>query len=164
MTVNTTHEEAQDRLAAAKAEYTAARIEVERLDPDLKYDRQRWLVRKLDAAMRHLRDAEDYARLDANFQGMPTADRIRFIYEQITDDIYNGQSSKAGTFEETCFKAMGSNLTAIILEMHESPKTMRAQGVAVTDRKAFLAGVDALASKLGLTGLVQAEEERRRGT
>ena len=48
------------------------------------------LVRHLNAAVRRLRDAEDIARME--MPHMPTADRIRSIYEQITADVLEGQT------------------------------------------------------------------------
>lgn len=57
-----------------------------------------WQRRKLDAAIRHLRDLEDYFRLRgdetyADSPNMRRADRARGIYEQISDDYLNGRSS-----------------------------------------------------------------------
>lgn len=156
-----TQEEALDGLAKAEAEVEAYRVEVDRLDPDLNVDRTNWLVRKLDKAMRHLRDAEDLARLDPNFSRLPTADRIRFIYEQITEDVYKGSSSSSGAFEATLFKAWEQTLTAIMLELHEAPRDYRGNPVAPDRREEFLRGVDSLASRLGLRGLIDAAERRR---
>jgi hypothetical protein len=156
-----TYEEALDKAAKAEAELKVARIEADRLDPGKSPDRTNWLLPKLDAAVRHLRDAEDYARLNHNFERLPTADRIRFIYEQITEDIYNGSSSKPGHFEGVLFEAWGPTVTAIMLELHEAPKTMRGQPVSADDRDAFIAGADALAKRLGIQGLQNAQEARR---
>ncbi len=58
-----------------------------------------WLIQKLDSAVRHLRDIEDYNR--TSWEGLPErfvgsfqearADRARSIYEQITSDFYEGE-------------------------------------------------------------------------
>jgi hypothetical protein len=156
-----TQEEALDGLARAEAEVEAYRVEVDRLDPELNADRTNWLVRKLDKAMRHLRDAEDLARLDPNFSRLPTADRIRFIYEQITEDVYNGSSGSPGKFEGVLFKAWEPTLAAILLELHEVPRSYRGQPVSDEKREVFLLGVDSLASRLGVRGLIEAAEKRR---
>jgi hypothetical protein len=47
---------------------------------------------KLNAAARELRDAEDIARME--MPAWPTADRIRDIYEQVSEDVLNGKTSK----------------------------------------------------------------------
>ncbi len=57
-----------------------------------------WLRRKLDAAVRHLREIEDFNRIgdfppgtyEGSFQEAQ-ADRARSIYEQITSDFYEGK-------------------------------------------------------------------------
>lgn len=41
--------------------------------------------------MSALREAEDLARTGPVWQDMPTADRIRSIYEQITEDVLEGR-------------------------------------------------------------------------
>ena len=54
-----------------------------------------WQRRKLDAAIRHMRDLEDYFRLAGGVDESPNmirADRIRAIYEQISDDYLNGKT------------------------------------------------------------------------
>ncbi len=58
-----------------------------------------WLTQKLDRAVGHLRDIEDYYR--TSWEGLPErfvgsfhearADRARSIYEQITSDFYEGK-------------------------------------------------------------------------
>lgn len=49
------------------------------------------LRQRFNRAVRWLRDAEDIAR--SEMPGWPTADRIRDIHEQITDDLLNGRTS-----------------------------------------------------------------------
>jgi hypothetical protein len=49
------------------------------------------LVQPLNRAVRQLRDAEDIARIEMSH--MPTADRIRSIYEQIAADLLNGTTT-----------------------------------------------------------------------
>lgn len=54
-----------------------------------------WQRRKLDAAIRHMRDLEDYFRLAGGTDDSPNmirADRVRAIYEQISDDYLNGKT------------------------------------------------------------------------
>lgn len=46
---------------------------------------------RLNAAVRELRAAEDIARVE--MPAWPTADRIRDIYEQISDDLLNGKTT-----------------------------------------------------------------------
>jgi hypothetical protein len=55
--------------------------------PDVAYD----LRFRLNNAVRWLRRAEDIARVER--PGWPTADRIRDIYEQVSDDVLNGKVS-----------------------------------------------------------------------
>lgn len=52
---------------------------------------------RLKRAIRWLRDAEDIARV--NKPAWPTADRIRSIYEQITEDVLNGRTSLPSVLE-----------------------------------------------------------------
>lgn len=51
-------------------------------------DRAYDLRQRLNRAVRWLREAEDIARVE--MPAYPTADRIREIYEQITEDVLNG--------------------------------------------------------------------------
>jgi hypothetical protein len=53
---------------------------------DTAYD----LRQRLNHAVCWLREAEDIARLE--MPAWPTADRIREIYEQITEDVLNGKT------------------------------------------------------------------------
>ena len=46
-------------------------------------------------AMRHLRDAEDFARLDLRDDLL--ADAIRGVHEALTDDVLNGKTYKHST-------------------------------------------------------------------
>ena len=50
---------------------------------------KRWYREKLNEANRHLRDIEDYARLQHG--GMQLADRVRDIHEQVSKDLMNGK-------------------------------------------------------------------------
>ncbi len=54
-------------------------------------DRAHDLRQRLNRSVRWLREAEDIARVE--MPGWPTADRIRAIYEQITEDVLNGRTS-----------------------------------------------------------------------
>lgn len=54
---------------------------------DGRYD----LLQRLNRAVRWLREAEDIARLE--MPALPTADRIREIYEQVTEDVLNGKTT-----------------------------------------------------------------------
>lgn len=47
----------------------------------------------LNKATNALRDAEDLTRLTSIWDQTGTADRIRSIYEQITEDLSNGRTS-----------------------------------------------------------------------
>ena len=52
---------------------------------------QRWQRMKIDAAIRHLRDIEDYYRpMGDNIFAQARADRVRDIYEQLGDDYLYG--------------------------------------------------------------------------
>ena len=70
-----------------------ANLHIERFERDERNAPQvgmpHWLRQRLNAAMRHLRDAEDYARMQ--MPAWPTADRIRDIHEQLTFDVINGR-------------------------------------------------------------------------
>ena len=50
----------------------------------------------LKKAVRALRDAEDLARLNpwGIWENVPTADRIRSIYEQINEDVLEGSTAR----------------------------------------------------------------------
>ena len=68
-----------------------------------------WQRRKLDAAIRHLRDIEDHFRLGAGTPESPNmirADRARAIYEQISDDYLNGKTYRP-TMKERAVAAEG---------------------------------------------------------
>lgn len=54
---------------------------------DMAYD----LLQRMNKAVQWLREVEDIARM--GMPAWPTADRIREIYEQISDDVLNGRSS-----------------------------------------------------------------------
>lgn len=54
-------------------------------------DRAYDLRQRLNRAVRWLREAEDIARVE--MPAWPTADRIRSIYEQVTEDVLNGRES-----------------------------------------------------------------------
>jgi hypothetical protein len=54
-------------------------------------DRAYDLRQRFNRAVRWLREAEDIARTE--MPAWPTADRIRDIYEQITDDLLNGKTT-----------------------------------------------------------------------
>lgn len=61
------------------------------------HEEQYWQRRKLDAAIRHLRDIEDYYRTRGGLPegfNMIRADRARAIYEQISDDYLNGNAKR----------------------------------------------------------------------
>jgi hypothetical protein len=49
------------------------------------------LKQRLNKAVRYLREAEDMARIEQ--PAWPTADRIRTIYEQVSEDILNGRTT-----------------------------------------------------------------------
>jgi hypothetical protein len=55
------------------------------------------LRQRLNRAVRWLRDAEDIARIE--MPAWPTADRIRDIYEQISEDVLNGKTTKPPLLE-----------------------------------------------------------------
>ena len=55
------------------------------------------LKQRLNRAMRWLREAEDIARIE--MPGWPTADRIRDIYEQLSEDVLNGNLSRPPLLE-----------------------------------------------------------------
>jgi len=58
------------------------------------------LRQRLNRAMRWLREAEDIARIE--MPAWPTAaDRIRDIYEQLTDDVLNGRTDRPPHIAET---------------------------------------------------------------
>ena len=57
----------------------------------------RQALRKANAA---LRDAEDIARLAPMYRCLPTADRIRSIHEQVTEDVLNGRSTRKPLLEQ----------------------------------------------------------------
>jgi hypothetical protein len=50
------------------------------------------LRQHLNRAVRELRAAEDIARIE--MPAWPTADRIRDIYEQVSEDVLNGKTTK----------------------------------------------------------------------
>lgn len=52
-------------------------------------DRAYDLRQRLNRAVRWLREAEDIARIE--MPAWPTADRIRDIYEQVSEDVLNGK-------------------------------------------------------------------------
>lgn len=54
---------------------------------NIQYD----LRQRLNRGVRWLREAEDIARIE--MPGWPTADRIRDIYEQVSEDVLNGRTS-----------------------------------------------------------------------
>jgi hypothetical protein len=61
------------------------------------HEEQYWQRRKLNAAIQHLRDIEDYYRTrggDPEGFNMVRADRARAIYEQISDDYLNGKRNR----------------------------------------------------------------------
>lgn len=49
------------------------------------------MTMELKAAVRHLRAAEDIARLEMSYPKL--ADRIREIYEHASEDVLNGKST-----------------------------------------------------------------------
>ena len=56
-----------------------------------------WQRQKLDSAIRHLRDIEDFYRTRGGLgmsRNQVRADRARAIYEQITDDYLNGKMTR----------------------------------------------------------------------
>jgi hypothetical protein len=55
-------------------------------------DRAYDLRQRLNHAIQWLREAEDIARIE--MPAWPTADRIRDIYEQITEDVLNGKTTQ----------------------------------------------------------------------
>lgn len=55
-------------------------------------DRAYDLRQRLNRAIQWLREAEDIARIE--MPASPTADRIRDIYEQITEDVLNGKTTR----------------------------------------------------------------------
>jgi hypothetical protein len=65
---------------------------------DAPYDRKQLvyeLRELLKKANRALRDAEDLVRLNPGLWGnVPTADRIREIYEQVTEDVLEGRATR----------------------------------------------------------------------
>lgn len=90
-----------ERRAELAADLRVLDIEIDRLDPALGRDwpsRTNWLLRKLDPAMRHLRDAEDFARL--KMPAWPTADRIREVHEKLTDDVLRGTTTRPTAREQ----------------------------------------------------------------
>lgn len=58
------------------------------------HEERYWLRAKLDGAIQHLRDIEDFYRLRGGLPesyNMARADRARSLYEQITEDFVNGK-------------------------------------------------------------------------
>jgi hypothetical protein len=76
------------------------------------------LRQHLNAAVRQLRDAEDIARMEMPAT-MPTADRIRSIYEQISEDVLNGKTNRPPLLQQLReSEARCSRLAAALMDDH----------------------------------------------
>jgi hypothetical protein len=110
------------------------RQKVDRLEREIAQFRTRELPRtdnrgydlrqRFNRAVRWLRDAEDIARIE--MPAWPTADRIRDIYEQITDDLLNGKTTVPP-------------LRQRLADAEAEIARLEAAGLTVAERKALLA-------------------------
>lgn len=85
-----------------------------------------WLTQKLQAAVRHLRDLEDYYRVQPNELAQLRADRARACHEVITVDFLRGNVNAPTLYEAA--KAL-----------HEQVEMDEAAGICLSDRTASLA-------------------------
>ena len=94
------------RLMAAGDDFQGLRALREQIDRELQklpggqHDDRYRLMQHLNRGMRALRDAEDFARL--NRPGWPTADRIRGIHQQLTDDVIRGKTTVPSLIDSLC--------------------------------------------------------------